>query len=96
MDADDDALEDEEDDGDILSQRGMMHHDDLSIFDGNNDHAGGKCDNYAHLFTFTNDKAGMHTVDKQRTNEIIYEMSKDSKCVLNEQCVINSSVKKLF
>ena len=33
----------------------------------------------AHLFVFTNDKAGMTSVDKKRTNQVIYDMSKNSR-----------------
>lgn len=32
----------------------------------------------SHLFVFTNEKAGMKSVDKERANRIIYEMSKNS------------------
>lgn len=32
----------------------------------------------SHLFVFTNAKAGMKDVDKERANRIIYEMSKNS------------------
>lgn len=32
----------------------------------------------SHLFVFTNEKAGMESVDKDRANRIIYEMSKNS------------------
>lgn len=32
----------------------------------------------SHLFVFTNEKAGMKGVDKERANRIIYEMSKNS------------------
>lgn len=39
----------------------------------------------AHLFVFTADKAGMAAVDKERTNRIIYEMSKDSRFFRNAQ-----------
>lgn len=40
----------------------------------------GDCKDGSHLFVFTNDKAGMKrtSVDKERTNRIIYEMSKNS------------------
>lgn len=32
----------------------------------------------SHMFVFTNEKAGMKSVDKERANRIIYEMSKNS------------------
>lgn len=32
----------------------------------------------AHLFVFSNSKAGMKSVDKERVNRVIYEMSKNS------------------
>lgn len=32
----------------------------------------------AHMFVFSNNKAGMGSVDKERVNRIIYEMSKNS------------------
>jgi hypothetical protein len=32
-------------------------------------------DSKAHLFVFTNDKAGMTGVDKEHTNRVIYEVS---------------------
>lgn len=32
----------------------------------------------AHMFVFTNEKAGMKSVDKEHANRIIYEMSKNS------------------
>lgn len=33
----------------------------------------------SHLFVFTNAKAGMGSVDKEKVNRVVYEMSKDSK-----------------
>lgn len=32
----------------------------------------------SHMFVFTNEKAGMKNVDKERANRIIHEMSKNS------------------
>lgn len=32
----------------------------------------------SHMFVFTNEKAGMKSVDKERANRIIYETSKNS------------------
>lgn len=32
----------------------------------------------SHMFVFTNEKAGMENVDKERANRIIHEMSKNS------------------
>ena len=32
----------------------------------------------SHMFVFTNEKAGMKSIDKERANRIIYEMSKNS------------------
>ncbi|CAM9394134.1 unnamed protein product [Scytosiphon promiscuus] len=40
--------------------------------------AGHDNNNNAHLFVFSNSKAGMKNVDKERVNRVIYEMSKNS------------------
>ena len=38
----------------------------------------GRSSDGSHMFVFTNEKAGMKSVDKERANRIIYEMSKNS------------------
>ncbi|CEM01012.1 unnamed protein product [Vitrella brassicaformis CCMP3155] len=40
---------------------------------------------YHHLFNFTNNKAGMDKVDREKANQTIYEMSKNSSYFKNEQ-----------
>lgn len=57
------------------------HDDTACVADGESlpaQQAGHDNNNNAHLFVFSNSKAGMKNVDKERVNRVIYEMSKNS------------------
>eukprot|EP00743_Colponemidia_sp_Colp-15_P013226 GILK01015288.1.p1 GENE.GILK01015288.1~~GILK01015288.1.p1 ORF type:complete len:698 (-),score=116.79 GILK01015288.1:21-2114(-) len=50
---------------------------------------------HAHLFVFTNAKAGMQNVDQGKANQVIYEMSKNSAFFHNEQRKAQQTEKRI-
>ncbi|ETO24280.1 hypothetical protein RFI_12875, partial [Reticulomyxa filosa] len=56
----------------------------LAIENGNGEKAIGNGNNTSHLFVYASEKAGMQHINKQKLQETLYEMSKDSKYFQNE------------